>query len=215
MNGRAIARLALAALIGIGAASCAREVEESPPGAARAAAEIAAEASAEIAAEASAEPTPVHAASVQAGPQSDSPSDAPLAAVEPPLVAPTQPVARATDLHAPNLPSASEAAAAVLDFDSLAKRLRKTKAMKLSAKLAFKRQSDVLLDAFRAYHRRAGTTTLGELRRSYDRLFHELHASLHDRDPPLDRDVADSRAALWEVLTDPAKFNSSDLMAGT
>jgi hypothetical protein len=47
------------------------------------------------------------------------------------------------------------------------------------------------------------------LRRSYDSLFEELHSLLENADPPLARDIDRSRAAIWELIADPAKFNAS------
>ena len=96
-----------------------------------------------------------------------------------------------------------------LDFSSLVTRLRKTKAINLRTKLAVKNESDELLEQARVYHAQTGETTLAELRRSYDSLFQELHSLLEDADPPLARDIDRSRAAIWELIADPAKFNAS------
>jgi hypothetical protein len=110
--------------------------------------------------------------------------------------------------------AASETSVQTLDFSSLAKRLRKTRAIDLLTKVAVKNESDDLLERFRAYHAQAGTATLADLRRSYDSLFLKLHALLEDADPPLAREIDRSRAAIWEYLADPRKFGSSQLMAG-
>jgi hypothetical protein len=96
-----------------------------------------------------------------------------------------------------------------LDFSSLVTRLRKTKAINLRTKLAVKNESDELLAQARVYHAQTGETTLAELRRSYDSLFQELHSLLEDADPPLARDIDRSRAAIWELIADPAKFDAS------
>jgi hypothetical protein len=138
-----------------------------------------------------------------------------LAAAEPTVVAPpalVTPVSEARSL----MPSSvvSRPLADTLDFTSLVTRLRKTKAINLRAKVAVKNQSDALLERFRAYHTEHGTTSLADLRRSYDLLFHELHSLLQDADPPLARDIDRSRAAIWDVLADPRKFSTSILMAG-
>jgi hypothetical protein len=37
---------------------------------------------------------------------------------------------------------------------------------------------------------------------------------LEDNDPPLARDIVQSRAAIWDILADPRKFTESNLMAG-
>jgi hypothetical protein len=145
-------------------------------------------------------------------PPSDSTADASVAASERPVVAPTAAATQGPEVREPDASLvALERSLDTLDFASLVKRLRKTKAINLPTKIAVKSQSDDLLDAFRAYHRQRGTATLAELRRVYDSLFHELHSLLREADPPLDRDIAESRAAIWEILADPRKFSASVL----
>jgi hypothetical protein len=111
-------------------------------------------------------------------------------------------------------PAASPPAAAPLDFASLGTRLRQTKAIGTLTKLSLKNQVDDLLDKFRAYHKRQGTATLPELRRSYEMLLLKVLSLLQDSDPPLARDIVQSRAAIWGILADPRKFTESNLMAG-
>jgi len=111
-------------------------------------------------------------------------------------------------------PAASAPAAAPLDFASLGTRLRQTKAIGTLTKLSLKNQVDDLLDKFRAYHKRQGTATLPELRRSYDMLLLKVLSLLQDSDPPLARDIVQSRTAIWGILADPRKFTESNLMAG-
>lgn len=109
---------------------------------------------------------------------------------------------------------ASLPSAETLDFAALVTRLRQTKAIGLLTKVAVKSQSEDLLNGFRAYHTQHGTTTLAELRRSYDLLFLRLHSLLEDGDPPLARDIDRSRTAIWEILADPRKFSASHLLPG-
>ena len=104
---------------------------------------------------------------------------------------------------------AAPVAIETLDFSSLVTRLRKTKAINLRTKVAVKNESDDLLEQARAYHAQTGQTTLADLRRSYDSLLQELHSLLEDADPPLARDIDRSRAAIWEILADPRKFNAA------
>ena len=127
-----------------------------------------------------------------------------LAVVEP--AAPAEPVLAPEPSLAPSV-VASATSVDTLDFSSLVTRLRKTKAINLRTKVAVKNESDDLLEQARAYHARTGETTLADLRRSYDSLFQELHSLLEDGDPPLARDIDRSRAAIWEILADPRKFN--------
>jgi hypothetical protein len=111
-------------------------------------------------------------------------------------------------------PTTPGPAAAPLDLKSLGTRLRETKAIGVLTKLSLKNQVDDLLDKFRVYHRRQGTATLTELRRSYDMLVLKVLSLLQDSDPALARDIVKSRAAIWDILADPYKFNDPNLVAG-
>lgn len=152
---------------------------------------------------------PAAPAEVQLPPPAVSTADLEPAALERPIDAPAPPATRATE-HGPIVSSvASPSLPATLDFTSLAARLRKTKAINLRTKVAVKKESDHLLERFRAYHAQRGTATLAELRRSYDALFLKLYALLEDADPPLARDIDRSRAAIWAMLANPMKFERS------
>ena len=111
-------------------------------------------------------------------------------------------------------PVASQGTPAPLDLASLGTRLKQTRAIGVLTKLSLKNQVDDLLEKFRAYHRKQGTATLPELRRSYDMLMLKVLSLLQDGDPPLARDIVQSRAAIWGILADPRKFNEASLMAG-
>ena len=133
---------------------------------------------------------------------------------KPPAVVATAP---ATAPPVPKVAAASVASppvAAPLDLKSLETRLRQTRAIGVMTKLSLKNQVDDLLARFRAYHKRQATTTLAELRRSYDMLLLKVLSLLQDSDPPLARDIVKSRAAIWSILEDPRKFTESNLMAG-
>jgi|APFre7841882724_1041349.scaffolds.fasta_scaffold09770_4 hypothetical protein len=132
----------------------------------------------------------------------------------PPASAPAPAPAQNIVSKATQAPAASPSAAAPLDFASLGTRLRQTKAIGTLTKLSLKNQVDDLLGKFRAYHKRQGTATLPELRRSYDMLLLKVLSLLQDSDPPLARDIVQSRAAIWGILADPRKFTESNLMAG-
>jgi hypothetical protein len=149
-------------------------------------------------------------------PTSASTADVPPGAADLAVVAPAVPATQEREAAPRLIPSSvtSPPSAATLDFSSLVTRLRKTKAISLMMKVAFKSESDDLLEEFRAYHTEHGIATLADLRRSYDLLFHKLHSLLQDGDPPLARDIDRSRAAIWEFLADPRKFSASHLMAG-
>jgi len=124
-----------------------------------------------------------------------------------------QAVPKATPAPAP-APVATKPPQAPLDLASLGTRLKQTRAIGVLTKLSLKNQVDDLLEKFRAYHRQQGTATLPELRRSYDMLLLKVLSLLQDSDPPLARDIVQSRAAIWGILADPRKFNEASLMAG-
>ncbi len=95
-----------------------------------------------------------------------------------------------------------------LDLDLLEQRLRETRAIGVFTKLALKNQVDDLLDKFQAYYQGHSGNTLDQLRQPYEMLMMKVLALLQDSDPPLARDILDSREAIWEVLSDPEKFAS-------
>ena len=153
------------------------------------------------------------------------PSKAREPVVAPAVIAPVRPaptVAPAPRVAPPAVPKVTKAPAPVvaqpapapLDLASLGTRLKQTKAIGVLTKLSLKNQVDDLLAKFRAYHTRQGAATLPELRRSYDMLLLKVLSLLQDSDPPLARDIVQSRAAIWGVLADPKKFNEARLMAG-
>ena len=110
--------------------------------------------------------------------------------------------------------AAPQPSAAPLDLKSLEARLRQTRAIGVLTKLSLKNQVDDLVGRFRAYHQQRGTGTLADLRRNYDMLLLKVLSLLQDSDPALARDIVKSRAAIWEILADPKKFNDPSLMAG-
>lgn len=99
-----------------------------------------------------------------------------------------------------------EQATAPLDLDLLEKRLKETRAIGLFTKLALKNQVDDLLEKFRAYYQGRSNATPSQLRQPYEMLIMKVLALLQDSDPPLARDILDSREAIWTILTDPEKF---------
>lgn len=99
-----------------------------------------------------------------------------------------------------------EQATAPLDLELLEKRLKETSAIGLFTKLALKNQVDDLLEKFRAYYQGRSSATPSQLRQPYELLIMKVLALLQDSDPPLARDILDSREAIWTILTDPEKF---------
>ena len=123
-------------------------------------------------------------------------------AAKPPAKAPASP--------APKEPAPKKESAAPLapplDLASLETRLKETNAIGVFTKLTLKNQVDALLDKFREYYQGRIKTTLAQLRQPYDQLLLKVLSLLQDRDPPLAREIAQSREAIWGILSDPDKF---------
>jgi hypothetical protein len=142
------------------------------------------------------------------------PSVPPAAAAEQPAVKAKKPTANATprskpEVVAPAIPPVSVApasTAAPLDLSSLKQRLRDTNAIGVFTKLALKNQVDDLLDKFRKFYGGQLKITLPQLRASYELLVEKVLVLLQDSDPPLAKEIAASREAIWSLLADPQKF---------
>lgn len=136
-------------------------------------------------------------------------ADAPAAATPPKVPAPAEP-ARKKEAAAP--PAAKPAPPAAkpppLDLAALEKRLKETNAIGVFTKLTLKNQVDELLDRFKDYYEGRVKTTLAQLRQPYDMLILKVLSLLQDNDPSLARAVAESREAMWGILSDPDKFKS-------
>ena len=97
-------------------------------------------------------------------------------------------------------------AAPPLDLNALEKRLKDTEAIGVFTKLTLKNQVDDLLVRFEAHHGGANRTSLAELRQPYDLLIIKVLSLLQDRDARLASDLLRSREAIWNILSDPARF---------
>jgi hypothetical protein len=93
-----------------------------------------------------------------------------------------------------------------LDLAALEKRLKETSAVGVFTKLTLKNQVDDLLERFKAHYDGRAKTTLAQLRQPYESLIFKMLAALQDGDPSLAKAVADSREAIWAILSDPNKF---------
>ena len=130
------------------------------------------------------------------------------APVAPHAVKPPPPVAKPSPPPAvkPSPPTAAKPPP--LDLAALEKRLKETSAIGVFTKLTLKNQVDELLDRFRAYYEGRVKMTLAQLRQPYDTLILKLLTLLQDNDPSLARAVAESREAIWGILSDPNKFKN-------
>jgi hypothetical protein len=159
-------------------------------------------------------PTPMPAADApivatdQAEPApSVSPASAPTEVA--PAAAPVQAAVKAKKPAADAAPRSKPdvaAAATALDLSSLKQRLRDSSAIGVFTKLALKNQVDDLLDKFRKFYGGQLKITLPQLRQSYELLLEKVLVLLQDSDPPLAKEIAASREAIWSLLADPQKF---------
>ncbi len=101
-------------------------------------------------------------------------------------------------------PEAPQSAPLVLTV--LEQRLRDTDAIGLFTKITLKNQVDDLVKRFKEYYGGNRTTTLPQLRQSYDQLLAKVHELLRNGDPALAGAVMNSRESIWSVLADPVRF---------
>lgn len=160
---------------------------------------------------ASAEPSPAPAQTAASSPVPPPTAPAPRSEspkAEKPVTKPAgKPAVTAAPAQKPQAVVPPQApAAAPLALDTLEQRLKDTPAIGVFTKLTLKNQVDELLDRFRDHHAGRGGGTLSQLRQSYEQLLGKVQALLKDGDPNLAGAIAQSREAIWSVLTDPAKF---------
>jgi hypothetical protein len=108
----------------------------------------------------------------------------------------------------PEPPAVVKKAEPTLDMTALTARLRDTKSIGVFTKLALKGQVDDLLKQFRAYYQNSRDISIAALRQNYDMLVLKVLALVQDNDPPLAREIAGSREALWGMLADRQKFST-------
>ncbi len=92
------------------------------------------------------------------------------------------------------------------DFDRLVKRLTKTKAMGLFAKMALKGEVDAYLTELARFHSGGGNATIEELEERFHLMVHKIVASLKRKDATLAQEIAAFRELLWHLLADAEAF---------
>ena len=160
---------------------------------------------------------PIVVKPVQVAPTPDVPvvakPEAPMAQPEAPAA---KPAAKAAATPAPKEPAPKKEVvtppppkptAPTLDLAGLEKKLKETPAIGVFTKLTIKNQVDALLEQFRGFYQGRTKTTLAQLRQPYDQLLLKVLSLLQDSDPPLAREIAQSREAIWGILSDPDKFD--------
>jgi hypothetical protein len=118
----------------------------------------------------------------------------------------TQASRGATAMQAP--PAAPTTTSSPLNLKSLEQRLKESGAIGLMTKLALKNQVDDLVGRFRQFHAGHRPPTLDQLRPDFELLLMKVLSLLQDKDAALAKDINASRAAIWSVLADPAKFSN-------
>src|SRR5687767_15147808 len=117
-------------------------------------------------------------------------------------------VAVAPDI-APAPASPAKAAQPTLDIVALKARLRETKAFGMMTKIALQNQMDDLVKQFRAVHEGGKGASVTPLRAPYDALVAKVVGLLQERDASLARAIGGSREAIWDILSDPDKFDAA------
>jgi hypothetical protein len=112
------------------------------------------------------------------------------------------------------VPAAARAPAArvtepALDVAALKARLRETKAFGMFTKIALENQMDDLVKQFRALHEGGKGTSVATLRAPFDALVAKVVGLLQEGDASLARVIAGSREAIWDILSDPDKFDAA------
>jgi hypothetical protein len=92
------------------------------------------------------------------------------------------------------------------DFDRLVKRLTKTKALGLFAKMALKGDAQKFLAELARFHGGGGNATIDEIEERYHLMVHKLLASLKKKDATLAQEIAAYRDMLWNMLADAEAF---------
>jgi hypothetical protein len=148
---------------------------------------------------------PVATVSPPAAPQAKPAKPTVVNAAVPSAPAAQRPMPTPTAAPVANTPAKAPAAPA-LDLTSLERRLRDTRAIGVFTKLSIKNQVDDLLNQFRALYKGKANTPLPTLRQQYEVLFLKVMTVVQDGDPPLATAIAQSREAIWGILSDPKKF---------
>jgi hypothetical protein len=156
---------------------------------------------------AAAEAAASRSAAADSVPTSPEKTATPTAKVEAPEVkAPAKTPADPAPKKETAAPAPPKPAAPPLDLNALEKRLKDTEAIGVFTKLTLKNQVDDLLAQFEAHHEGANRTSLAELRQPYDLLIIKVLSLLQDRDARLANDLIQSREAIWNILSDPVRF---------
>ena len=141
--------------------------------------------------------------------------------VKPPVTQPATPRAT-TKANAPvaktpvPTPKTTNAATApdappTLDLTGLENQLKSTKAIGIFSKIALKNQVDDLMKQFREHYQGKNSTTMTELHQSYDLLIMKVLSLVQHDDKTLAAKIVSSRAAIWDLLSDPLKFAALDV----
>jgi hypothetical protein len=103
-------------------------------------------------------------------------------------------------------PAFSGVAVPGLDLGDLERRLRRTDALGIFAKLALKERLDSLIQDFALFHEGRRDTNRQDLKARFDGLLTDTAAMLRKGDPALSATIEAAHRGLWTVVSDPGKF---------
>jgi hypothetical protein len=150
---------------------------------------------------------PIPEAKPELPPEAHEAPEAPPADVAAPAAMPRKiPVVPRT-IASPVKAAPKVAPVAALDLAALKARLRETTAFGVLTKLALQNQMDDLLSQFRVLHE--GAMGVATLRAPFEALLAKVVGLLQEGDASLARAIAGSREAIWDVLSDPQKFDAA------
>jgi hypothetical protein len=137
----------------------------------------------------------------------------PIPPAPPPAAAPKAATVAKAPTSTPAKPPAAQPAAAPpvsLDLVALENKLKATKAIGVFSKIALKNQVDDLMKQFRDHYKGNAKPTMVELRQTYDLLMMKVLSMVQNDDKNLAAAIVSSKAAIWDLLSDPVKFAALD-----
>ncbi len=94
------------------------------------------------------------------------------------------------------------------ELDKLYKDLENTKSIGLFTKLSIRNNATRLYKTFGEYHKGQRPPTLEELKQRYELMVQEMMVLVQDKDPDLAQEIQQTKAILWQSLSDPKQYES-------
>jgi len=90
----------------------------------------------------------------------------------------------------------------VVDFETLEKRIRKTKSIGVMTKLKLSNDIKKLLKEIKAFHSGSSSLTIGQQKEQYDLLYVKVATMVQDKDPELFHQLCNAWDPIWVALQD-------------